>query len=29
MPGFLMVFGYEDPSSPLGYGIDVGTDMRQ
>jgi hypothetical protein len=23
MPGFLMVFGYEDPSSPLGYGIDV------
>ncbi|KAH7379153.1 general substrate transporter [Phaeosphaeria sp. MPI-PUGE-AT-0046c] len=22
MPGFLMVFGYEDPSSPLGYGID-------
>lgn len=23
MPGFLMVFGYEDKSSPLGYGIDV------
>lgn len=23
MPGFLMVFGYEDPTSPLGYGIDV------
>jgi hypothetical protein len=23
MPGFLMVFGYEEPSSPLGYGIDV------
>jgi hypothetical protein len=23
MPGFLMVFGYEDPASPLGYGIDV------
>ena len=23
MPGFLKVFGYEDPSSPLGYGIDV------
>ncbi|CAE7001266.1 hypothetical protein PTNB85_09070 [Pyrenophora teres f. teres] len=22
MPGFLMVFGYEDPESPLGYGID-------
>ncbi|EAT88226.1 hypothetical protein SNOG_04466 [Parastagonospora nodorum SN15] len=22
MPGFLMVFGYEDPTSPLGYGID-------
>ena len=22
MPGFLMVFGYEDPKSPLGYGID-------
>ncbi|KAH7061691.1 general substrate transporter [Paraphoma chrysanthemicola] len=21
MPGFLMVFGYEDPTSPLGYGI--------
>jgi hypothetical protein len=24
MSGFLMVFGYEDPASPLGYGIDVG-----
>lgn len=23
MPGFLMVFGYEDTSSPLGYGISV------
>jgi len=23
MPGFLMVFGYEDPTSPLGYGIDA------
>lgn len=23
MPGFLKVFGYEDPSSALGYGIDV------
>jgi hypothetical protein len=23
MPGFLMVFGYEDASSPLGYGIDA------
>jgi hypothetical protein len=23
MPGFLMMFGYEDPTSPLGYGIDV------
>lgn len=23
MPGFLKVFGYQDPSSPLGYGIDV------
>lgn len=23
MPGFLMVFGYEDPKSRLGYGIDV------
>lgn len=23
MPGFLKVFGYEDPTSPLGYGIDV------
>ncbi|KAG4422155.1 hypothetical protein IFR04_004661 [Cadophora malorum] len=22
MPGFLKVFGYEDPTSPLGYGID-------
>ncbi|KAF2850685.1 general substrate transporter [Plenodomus tracheiphilus IPT5] len=22
MPGFLMVFGYKDPTSPLGYGID-------
>ncbi|PSN72636.1 general substrate transporter [Corynespora cassiicola Philippines] len=22
MPGFLKVFGYEDPSSPLGFGID-------
>ncbi|KAF2017480.1 putative transporter [Aaosphaeria arxii CBS 175.79] len=22
MPGFLKVFGYEDPNSPLGYGID-------
>lgn len=25
MPGFLMVFGYEDPASPLGYGIGVST----
>jgi len=25
MPGFLMVFGYEDPTSPLGYGIDAST----
>jgi hypothetical protein len=23
MPGFLKVFGYEDPGSQLGYGIDV------
>jgi hypothetical protein len=23
MPGFLKVFGYPDPSIPLGYGIDV------
>jgi hypothetical protein len=23
MPGFLMVFGYRDPASPLGYGIDA------
>lgn len=23
MPGFLKVFGYEDPSSALGYGINV------
>lgn len=23
MPGFLKVFGYEDPKSPIGYGIDV------
>jgi len=23
MPGFLDVFGYKDPTSPLGYGIDV------
>lgn len=23
MPGFLKVFGYPDPGSPLGYGIDV------
>ena len=23
MPGFLKVFGFEDPSLPLGYGIDV------
>lgn len=23
MPGFLMVFGFEDPTSPFGYGIDV------
>jgi hypothetical protein len=23
MPGFLAVFGYEDPNSSLGYGIDV------
>ncbi|KZM25607.1 substrate-specific transmembrane transporter [Ascochyta rabiei] len=22
MPGFLMVFGFEDPTSPFGYGID-------
>jgi hypothetical protein len=25
MPGFLMVFGHVDASSPLGYGIDVRT----
>ena len=24
MPGFLMGFGYEEPASPLGYGIDAG-----
>jgi hypothetical protein len=23
MPGFLKVFGYPDPTSALGYGIDV------
>jgi hypothetical protein len=23
MPGFLKVFGFKDPSSPLGYGINV------
>jgi hypothetical protein len=23
MPGFLKVFGYEDPNQPGGYGIDV------
>lgn len=23
MPGFLKIFGFKDPSSPLGYGIDV------
>ena len=23
MPGFLKVFGFKDPSSPIGYGIDV------
>ena len=23
MPGFLAVFGYEDPNQPGGYGIDV------
>jgi hypothetical protein len=23
MPGFLKVFGYQDPTSPLGYGIDA------
>lgn len=23
MPGFLKVFGFEDPTSPFGYGIDV------
>jgi hypothetical protein len=23
MPGFLMVFGHEDATSPLGYGVDV------
>jgi hypothetical protein len=23
MPGFLKVFGYPDPTSGLGYGIDV------
>lgn len=23
MPGFLKVFGYPDPTSPLGYGINV------
>lgn len=28
MPGFLKVFGYVDPASPLGYGIDV-SDERQ
>jgi hypothetical protein len=25
MPGFLMVFGYKDAASPLGYGIDAST----
>lgn len=23
MPGFLKVFGYQDPDNPTGYGIDV------
>jgi hypothetical protein len=23
MPGFLKVFGFKDPTSPFGYGIDV------
>lgn len=23
MPGFLKVFGYPNPKSPIGYGIDV------
>lgn len=23
MPGFLKVFGFKDPGSPIGYGIDV------
>lgn len=26
MPGFLKVFGFEDPTSPFGYGIDVSED---
>jgi hypothetical protein len=26
IPGFLRIFGYPDPSSPLGYGIDVSID---
>ena len=30
MPGFLIVFGYEDPSQPGGYGIEVGwTPLRR
>lgn len=29
MPGFLRVFGYEDPSLPLGYGIDVSDRMSR
>jgi hypothetical protein len=23
MPGFLKIFGFKDPGSPIGYGIDV------
>jgi hypothetical protein len=23
MPGFLKIFGFKDPGSPMGYGIDV------
>ena len=28
MPGFLKVFGYPDPTSSLGYGIDVGLSIE-
>lgn len=29
MPGFLRIFGFEDPSSPVGYGIDVSLDTLE